>query len=44
VHGMPGKLAAAAVLGDERGEKATGGRPSLRAMARAAWRLRKMLN
>ena len=22
VHGMPGKLAAAAVLGDERGEKA----------------------
>jgi beta-carotene ketolase (CrtO type) len=44
VHGMPGKLAAAAVLDDERGKKATGGRPSLLAMARAAWRLRKMLN
>ena len=44
VHGMPGKLAAAAVLDDERGEKAMGGRPSLLAMTRAAWRLRKMLN
>jgi beta-carotene ketolase (CrtO type) len=44
VHGMPGKLAASAVLDDERGKKATGGRPSLLAMAKAAWRLRKMLN
>jgi len=42
VHGMPGKLAAAAVLADERGEKA-GGRTSLLALARAGWRLRKML-
>jgi beta-carotene ketolase (CrtO type) len=44
VHGMPGKLAASAVLADERSEKATGGRPSLLAMAKTAWRLRKMLN
>jgi beta-carotene ketolase (CrtO type) len=44
VHGMPGKLAAAAVLGDERGEKTAGGRPSVLAMAKAGWRLRKMLN
>jgi beta-carotene ketolase (CrtO type) len=44
VHGMPGKLAASAVLGDERGEKATGGGPSILAMAKTAWRLRKMLN
>jgi beta-carotene ketolase (CrtO type) len=44
VHGMPGKLAAAAVLGDARGEKATDGRPSLLAMAKAGWRLRKMWN
>jgi beta-carotene ketolase (CrtO type) len=44
VHGMPGKLAAAAVLGDERGEKVAGGRPSLLALAKIAWRLRKMLN
>jgi hypothetical protein len=41
---MPGKLAAAAVLGDERGEKVAGGRPSLLALAKTAWRLRKMLN
>jgi len=41
---MPGKLAAAAVLADERGEKASGGRPSFAAVAKAAWRLRKMLN
>ena len=44
VHGMPGKLAAAAVLGDERGEKAAGGGPSLLALARVAWRFRKLLN
>jgi beta-carotene ketolase (CrtO type) len=44
VHGMPGKLAAFAVLGDERGEKSAGSRPSLLAMARTVWRLRKMLN
>jgi beta-carotene ketolase (CrtO type) len=44
VHGMPGKLAAAAVLDDERGKKVTRGRPSFLAMAKAAWRLRKMLN
>jgi phytoene dehydrogenase-like protein len=44
VHGMPGKLAAAAVLGDERGEKVAGGRPSLLAIAKAIWRLRKLLN
>ena len=42
VHGMPGKLAAAAVLADERGEKVPGERPSLLAMAKMAWRLRKM--
>ena len=28
VHGMPGKLAASAVLADERGERADGGKPS----------------
>jgi beta-carotene ketolase (CrtO type) len=44
VHGMPGKLTAAAVLGDERGEKAGGTKPSFVALAKAAWRLRKMLN
>jgi len=44
VHGMPGKLAAAAVLADERGEKATGSEPSLLTLAKTAWRLRKMLN
>jgi beta-carotene ketolase (CrtO type) len=43
VHGMPGKLAAAAVLADARGEKAPG-KPSLLAMAKAGWQLRKMLN
>jgi hypothetical protein len=37
---MPGKLAAAAVLGDERGEKAAGAKRSLVALTRAAWRLR----
>jgi beta-carotene ketolase (CrtO type) len=44
VHGMPGKLAAAALLADERGEKATGNQPSLLSLAKAGWRLRKMLN
>lgn len=44
VHGMPGKLAAAAVLGDERGEKATQGEPSFMALAKTAWRFRKLLN
>ncbi len=44
VHGMPGKLAAAAVLGDERGEKATEGKASLLDLAKIAWRFRKMLN
>jgi beta-carotene ketolase (CrtO type) len=43
VHGMPGKLAAAAVLGDERGEKPASAKPSLLAMAKAGLRLRKML-
>jgi hypothetical protein len=41
---MPGKLAAAALLADERGEKATGNQPSLLSLAKAGWRLRKMLN
>jgi len=44
VHGMPGKLAAAAVLEDERGENSSMGRPSLVTLAKAAWRLRKMWN
>jgi beta-carotene ketolase (CrtO type) len=44
VHGMPGKLTAKAVLSDELGEKSAGGRPSLLAMAKIAWRLRKLLN
>jgi beta-carotene ketolase (CrtO type) len=43
VHGMPGKLAAAAVLADERGEKPAG-KPSLLALAKTGWRLRKILN
>ena len=43
VHGMPGKLAAAALLADERGEKPARGGPSFFALAKAAWRLRKML-
>jgi beta-carotene ketolase (CrtO type) len=43
VHGMPGKLAAAAVLADERGEKPPE-KPSLLSLAKAGWRLRKMLN
>jgi phytoene dehydrogenase-like protein len=44
VHGMPGKMAASAVLADERGEKPESGKPSPLDMAKAAWRLRKMLN
>jgi hypothetical protein len=40
---MPGKLAAEAVLADQRGERQEGRRPSLLALARAAWRLRKAL-
>jgi len=44
VHGMPGKLAAAAVLADERGEKDAGDGASLLALAKTAWRFRKMLN
>ncbi len=44
VHGMPGKLAASAVLDDERGEKAAEGEPSLLTMAKTAWRFRKLLN
>jgi len=44
VHGMPGKLAAAAVLDDERGLKSEGSKPSLFALAKTAWRFRKMLN
>ena len=43
VHGMPGKLAAAAVLGDERGEKGTESKASLLAMAKAAWMMKKLL-
>jgi beta-carotene ketolase (CrtO type) len=43
VHGMPGKLAAAALLSDGRGENSKEGRPSLLALAKAAWRLRKAL-
>ena len=44
VHGMPGKLAAAAVLADERGEKPADHKPSLMTLAKAGWRLRKLLN
>lgn len=44
VHGMPGKLAAAAVLADERGEKPEGDGASLLSLARAGWRLRRLLN
>lgn len=44
VHGMPGKLAAAAVLGDERGEKPEGSNPSFLALAQTAWRFRRLLN
>jgi beta-carotene ketolase (CrtO type) len=44
VHGMPGKLAAQAVLADGRGEKSGDGNTSLMALAKAAWRVRKMLN
>jgi beta-carotene ketolase (CrtO type) len=42
VHGLPGKLAASAVLADGRGEKSQAGNPSLLSLAKAAWRLRKM--
>jgi hypothetical protein len=41
---MPGKLAAAAVLSDERGEKSTHGKRSLLSKANTAWRLRKILD
>jgi beta-carotene ketolase (CrtO type) len=44
VHGMPGKLAAAALLADEHGEKVAGNRPSILSLAKTAWRLRKMFN
>ena len=44
VHGIPGKLAASAVLADQRGEKFNRRRPSPLALARAAWRLRRMLS
>jgi beta-carotene ketolase (CrtO type) len=44
VHGMPGKLAAAALLADQRGEKPGRGGPSFAALAKAAWRLRKVFN
>jgi beta-carotene ketolase (CrtO type) len=44
VHGMPGKLAAAAVLADGRGEKAAVRKPSFVTLAKAAWRLRSILN
>lgn len=44
VHGMPGKLCAAAVLSDERGETTGESSASLLSMAKVAWRLRKMLN
>ena len=43
VHGMPGKLAAQALLADERGESSGESRPSLFTLAKAAWRLRKAL-
>jgi beta-carotene ketolase (CrtO type) len=43
VHGMPGKLAASAVLADERGEKSDE-KPSMLKLAKAGWRLRKMIN
>ena len=42
VHGLPGKLAASAVLADGRGEKPRGSKPSFLTLAKAAWRLRKM--
>jgi len=44
VHGVPGKLAATAVLDDARGLKAEGAKPSLITLAKTAWRFRKMLN
>jgi beta-carotene ketolase (CrtO type) len=43
VHGMPGKLAASAVLADERGEK-TDEKPSMMELAKAGWKLRKIFN
>jgi beta-carotene ketolase (CrtO type) len=43
VHGMPGKLAAEALLSDERGDTRKEGRPSLFALAKAAWKLRQAL-
>jgi len=43
VHGMPGKLAAEAVLADARGGAPREQRPSLLALAKAAWQLRKAL-
>jgi beta-carotene ketolase (CrtO type) len=42
VHGLPGKLAASAVLADGGGEKPRGSKPSFLTLAKAAWRLRKM--
>jgi beta-carotene ketolase (CrtO type) len=44
VHGMPGKLAAGAVLADERGEKSASSKPSLLSLAKSAWQLRRMWN
>jgi beta-carotene ketolase (CrtO type) len=44
VHGMPGKLAAEALLSDERGESRAEGRPSILALAKAGWRLRRALS
>jgi beta-carotene ketolase (CrtO type) len=44
VHGMPGKLAAAEVLANGRGEKAAVRKPSFVTLAKAAWRLRSILN
>jgi beta-carotene ketolase (CrtO type) len=43
VHGIPGKLAAAAVLADERGAKPRSRRPSLISQVRTALRLRRKL-
>jgi hypothetical protein len=41
---MPGKLAAAAVLADGRGEKTAARKASFVTLAKAAWRLRSILN
>ncbi len=43
VHGMPGKLAAQALLADQRGSSGRERRPSILALAKAAWRLKKAL-